>query len=298
MRLGVDLGGTKTEIAALDGAGRVAFRRRLPTPSDYEGVLARIAALVAEAEAAAGPAASVGIGAPGSIRPETGLLAGSNLACLNGRALDRDLAAALAPRPTALANDADCFALAEAAAGAGQGAASVFGAILGTGVGGGIVIGGRLHAGAGRAAGEWGHMPLPAPRDGERPGPLCHCGRRGCVEAWVSGPALAADHARATGRALAPPEIAAAAGQGDAPAAAALARHADRLARALGTLVTVLDPEVVVLGGGLSALPGLAERLAEALPPYAFAERPAARIAVAALGDSAGVLGAARLPSG
>ncbi|GMG82721.1 ROK family protein [Paralimibaculum aggregatum] len=298
-RLGVDLGGTKIEIAALDESGGAVLRRRVPSPggssaADYAAVIRTIAALVAGAEAELGPALGVGLGVPGSPSPATGLMRNANTTCLNGRPLAADLAAALG-RPVRLENDANCFALAEARAGAGQGADPVFGAILGTGTGGGVVIGGRLLGGASGIAGEWGHMPLPAPRDDERPGPGCYCGRRGCVETWVSGPGLARDHAATTGVRLSAAAIAAAARAGDAGAAASLARHLDRLARSFGPVVNILDPEVIVLGGGVSQLPGLAGRLEAALKPHVFSDAPAVRVLPAALGDSAGVIGAAWL---
>jgi fructokinase len=294
MRLGVDLGGTKTEILALGQAGAERLCRRVPTPAGYDAILACIAGLVAEAEAALGPARGVGIGIPGSIGPVSGVVRNANTTALNGRALESDLEAALG-RPVRIGNDADCFALAEAADGAGRGAGSVFGVILGTGVGGGVVIGGRLHRGANRIAGEWGHTPLPLPRDDERPGPVCHCRRRGCVETWLSGPGLAADHARATGARATAEQIAAAAEAGDPAARSTLARHLDRLGRALGPVANILDPEVIVLGGGLSNMAHLARDLPAALAPHVFSDSVATRIARHALGDSAGALGAARL---
>ncbi|MGF1445553.1 MAG: ROK family protein [Pikeienuella sp.] len=294
MRLGIDLGGSKIEIVALGPADDELHRARTATPQTYEGVLAAVAGLVTAAERVAGPAESLGIGVPGSIGPATGVMRGANATCLNGRPLDSDLSSSLG-RPVILENDANCFALAEAVAGAGCGAGSVFGVILGTGVGGGIVIDGRLLSGATRVAGEWGHTPLPLPTDAERPGPLCYCGRRGCVETWVSGPALARDHRDATGRALTPPEIAEAARRDDPAATATLWRHRERLGRALGPVVNILDPEVIVLGGGLSGLPGLAEGLPAALAPHVFSDQPATRVVRNRLGDSAGVLGAAWL---
>ncbi len=293
MRIGIDLGGSKIEAVALDAAGCEASRVRVPTPESLAGILAALGGLVAEAERALGAPARVGIGTPGSLRTD-GRLAGSNHPALNGRALDREIETALG-REIRLANDADCFALAEARMGAGAGADTVFGVILGTGVGGGIVVGGRPLSGPNRTAGEWGHTPLPLMRAEERRGPICHCGRQGCIETFVSGPNLARDHKLATGRLLDPPAIAAAAAGGDAAAQATLDRHLDRLARGLAGIVTVLDPDVVVLGGGLSLLPRLAERLLEAMAPYLFAEAPVTRIARATLGDSAGSLGAAWL---
>jgi len=297
IRAGIDLGGTKTEIAVLDPAGRVALRRRVPTPAGYDAIVACIRDLVTAAEAGTAPLARIGIGVPGSIGPVSGVMRGANSTVLNGRRFDRDLAAALA-RPVRLANDANCFALAEAVAGAARGARVVFGVILGTGVGGGIVIAGRPLIGCNAIAGEWGHMPLPVAGADEMPGPQCWCGRRGCVEAWLSGPALARDHARATGQESPAEAIAAAAMAGDGAAAATLARHLDRLARALAPVINILDPDAIVLGGGLSNLPGLAESLAQALGPHVFSDTLTTAVRRHALGDSAGAIGAAWLWSG
>lgn len=292
LRIGIDLGGSKIEVAALDAAARVLLRRRVPTPAgDYAATLAAIVALVRDAEAELGAAATVGIGTPGSEGGD-GLLRNSNSTCLNGRPLRADLEAALG-RPLRLANDANCFALAEAQAGAAQGAALVFGVILGTGVGGGIVVAGRVLAGANRIAGEWGHNPLPV-NDGLPP-PACYCGRQGCVETWLSGPGFAADHRRHGAAALRPEAIVAAAAAGDAAAQASLARYHERLARALATVINILDPEVVVLGGGMANLPDLAGEMTRRLPAHVFSPTLATRVVRHALGDSAGVLGAAGL---
>lgn len=294
LRFGVDLGGTKIEVAVLAG-GEVALRRRAATPDGYEATLDAIAGLLAEAERAVGARASaVGVGTPGSISPATGLIRNANSTRLNGRALDRDLQARLG-RPVRLANDADCFALAEARAGAARGAVSAFGVILGTGVGGGVVLGGRLLSGPNGIAGEWGHNALPRPGAEESPGPDCWCGRRGCIEVWLSGPGLAADHARRTGARLTAEEIAARSADGESAAADTLARHLDRLGRALAGAINVLDPEVVVLGGGLSNLPRLADRLPTAIRPHVFSDCFRTAVRRHALGDSAGVIGAAWL---
>ncbi|SOD90586.1 ROK family protein [Caenispirillum bisanense] len=294
MRLGVDLGGTKIEAIALAEDGAPRARRRTATPAgDYAATVRAVAALVTavEAEAGARPGgATVGIGIPGALSPATGLVKNANSTCLIGRPLDRDLAAALG-RPVRLANDADCFALSEATDGAGAGAASVFGVILGTGVGGGIVVGGRPLAGPNAIAGEWGHNPLPWPRDEERPGPACYCGRRGCIETFLSGPGLGADH----GQGLSGAEVAARAATGEPTAVAALDRYVDRLARALATVVNVLDPEVIVLGGGLSNLAVLYDRLPAALPAWVFSDTVRTRILPPVHGDSSGVRGAAWL---
>jgi fructokinase len=295
MRIGVDLGGTKIEAAALDAAGRVLLRRRVATPAgDYAATVAAIRDLVGAVEGALGRSGTVGVAMPGALAPAAGLVKNANSTCLNGRPLDRDLAAALG-RAVRLANDADCFALSEATDGAAASAATVFGAILGTGVGGGIVVRGRLLAGANAIAGEWGHNPLPWPLPEEWPGPPCWCGRTGCIETLLSGPGLAGDHRRATGRAATGEAIAAAAAAGDGAAAATLARYEDRLARALAGIINVLDPEIIVLGGGLSRL----ERLYEAVPRlwarHVFSDRVATRLVPPRHGDASGVRGAAWL---
>ena len=298
VRLGVDLGGTKIEIVALAADGAERVRTRVPTPrNDYDGTLDAVAALVAatERQLRIPPgSATVGVGTPGSLSRATGLLRGSNSVCLNGRPLQADLEVRLA-RPVRITNDANCFALSEAADGAGAGARVVFGVILGTGVGGGIVVDGRVQGGANAIAGEWGHNPLPWPRDDERPGPACWCGHAGCIETWLSGPGFAADHARTTGQALAAAQIAAAAGQGDAACAASLARYAERLARALAHVVNIVDPDVIVLGGGLSNVDELYAAVPAQWGRYVFSDRVETRLARHAHGDSSGVRGAARL---
>lgn len=295
IRIGVDLGGTKTEAVAMGTDGTVLARERTPSAADYRTVIESIRGLVAQVrQAAGGGAASVGVGHPGSINPRTGLVRNANSSHLNGRPLDRDLAEALG-QSVRCANDANCFALSEATDGAGAGAHCVFGVIAGTGVGGGIVMGGHLHEGAGLIAGEWGHTALPRPGPEEIPGPQCGCGRHGCVEAWCSGPALARDHERITGPIHTASEIAALAANGDIEAIATLDRHADRLARSLSTIVNILDPDVIVLGGGLSNLPGLAAHLENRLVPHVFSDEFRTRVAVNRHGDSSGVRGAAWL---
>jgi fructokinase len=296
MRIGVDLGGTKTEAVALGQAGEELARRRIETPpGGYDSIVVGIAELVAAVEAQAGARApAIGIGTPGSLSPATGLIRNSNTTVLNGRAFDRDLAAALG-RPVRLQNDANCFALAETMAGVAQGLDTVFGVILGTGVGGGIVSGGRILAGHNLIAGEWGHNRLPAASPSEFPGPPCYCGGNGCIETWCSGPAMTADHANATGEALDPPRIAARAAAGDVAAAATLERHLDRLARALAGVVNLLDPNAIVLGGGLSNLAGLCDRLPGAMRPHILSDVFETPILKNRLGDSAGVIGAAWL---
>jgi fructokinase len=295
MRIGIDVGGTKIEIVALDGADRVVLRRRVPTPAhSYAQILEAIHALVVVAERDLGMRASVGVGHPGVVSPASGLIKNANSTVLIGKPFGRDLEVLL-DRPLRLANDANCLALSEAFDGAAAGAHAVFGVIAGTGVGGGIAIDGVPLAGVNAIAGEWGHNPLPWPRPDELPGPPCYCGKRGCIETWLSGPGLAADFARVTGRALDAPQIVAASAAGDAEAAAALARHAERFARSLATVVNVLDPDVIVLGGGLSNVPGLCSEIVELWTDYVFSDVVATRVVTALHGDSSGVLGAARL---
>lgn len=294
-RIGVDLGGTKIEAIALDAGGTERFRRRLPTPrDDYDATLDTIATLVREAEVAIGARATVGVGTPGSISRATGLLRGSNSVCLNGRPIREDLARRLG-REVRITNDANCFALSEATDGAGAGADVVFGVILGTGVGAGIVVAGRVLDGPNGIAGEWGHNPLPWPRDDERPGATCFCGRAGCIETFLAGPGLARDHARVAGETLDAHAIAARAAAGDAACEATLARYEERLARALAQVINLLDPDVVVLGGGLSNL----DRLYTAVPrlwgPWVFSDRVDTRLVRHRHGDSSGVRGAAWL---
>jgi fructokinase len=286
MRLGIDLGGTKTEIAALEGP-REVLRRRVPTPRDYDGTITAIATLVAES----GIDAPVGIGIPGT-ETAAGLVKNANSTWLNGRPLRADLEAALG-RKVRLANDANCFALSEAADGAGAGARVVFGVIAGTGVGGGVVVEGKVIGGAHGVGGEWGHIPLPAPSVQEvNDAPLCYCGKRGCMEVWCSGPGLAAEFARVTGRTLSAEEIAASA---EPEAVAAMTRQIDRLARGLATVVNILDPDVIVLGGGLSNIARLYDELPPLVERYGFTLGGPPRIVKNRHGDSSGVRGAAWL---
>ncbi|HEX4885405.1 MAG TPA: ROK family protein [Casimicrobiaceae bacterium] len=298
VRLGVDLGGTKIEIAALDAGGAERLRRRIATPAgDYAATLDAVAALVREAEATLGVApgsATVGVGTPGSLSRVTGLLRNSNSVCLNGRPIVADLEARL-HRRIAVANDANCFALSEARDGAGRGERVVFGAILGTGVGGGWVVHGTVLDGPNGIAGEWGHNPLPWPRDDERPGAACYCGRSGCIETFLSGPGLARDHALATGEQRDADVIVAAAREGDARAEATLARYEERLARALAHVINVIDPDVIVLGGGLSNIARLYDRVPLLWSPYVFSDRVDTRLRRHVHGDSSGVRGAAWL---
>ncbi len=296
MRIGVDLGGTKTELVALDDAGRVCLRQREPTPAgDYAATVALITAMVLDAERQLQVRATVGLGVPGSVSPLTGCMRNANSTCLNDRPFRQDLEAALG-RAVCLANDADCFALSEATDGAGTGAPVVFGVILGTGVGGGIVVGGKLLAGACGVAGEWGHNPLPHGPDTEGIAPpSCYCGRRGCIEAWLSGPGLAADHARTNGEALGPEHIVSRAAAGDAACEATLVRHETRLARALAGVINLLDPHVIVLGGGLSRLDRLYRNVPRLWTPHVFSDHIATRLCPPVHGDASGVRGAAWL---
>jgi fructokinase len=295
LRIGIDLGGTKIEIAALDRDGRELLRRRVATPAhDYEAIVGAIAGLVAEAERELGARGTVGVGTPGALSRATGVLRNANTACLNGRALHADLARALG-REVRIANDANCFALSEAIDGSGRDAAVVFGVILGTGVGGGVVVERRAVEGRNAIAGEWGHNPLPWPQPAELPGPPCYCGKRGCIETFLSGPGWTADFERATGRRLDAAELAAEAERGEPDASEALDRYLDRLARSLAVVINVLDPDVVVLGGGVSRIDRLQHELPRRLPGYVFSDRVDTRIARALHGDSGGVRGAARL---
>ena len=294
MRIGIDLGGTKIEAIALDPDGRERYRRRVPSPrDDYRGTIEAVAGLVADAEAQAGPA-SVGIGMPGAISPATGLVKNANSTWLNGQPLAEDLTARLG-RPLRLANDANCLAVSEAADGAGAGCAVVFGVIVGTGTGGGIAVNGRPIVGANAIAGEWGHNPMPWPEPDEWPGPPCYCGRTGCIETFLSGPGLARDHRTLTGVTLDAAAIAARAAAGDAGAGATLARYESRLARALASVINIVDPDVIVLGGGVSNIERLYARIPALWEPFVFSDRVATRLARAVHGDSSGVRGAAWL---
>ncbi|HEX3952193.1 MAG TPA: ROK family protein [Stellaceae bacterium] len=294
-RIGIDLGGTKIEAVALDAAGLVRARRRVATPAgDYPGTIATLAGLVDAIEREIGAPATIGVGMPGTIVAATGLVKNANSTCLNGQPLGRDADAAIG-RPVRFANDANCFALSEAIDGAAAGCKTVFGVILGTGVGGGIVIDGRPLVGANAIAGEWGHNPLPAPQAGESPGPACFCGRTGCIETFLSGPGLAADHRRHGGEALDGPEIVAGAAAGRPDCRSTLARYADRLARSLAVIVNILDPDAIVLGGGLSAVTSLYEDVPVLWRPHILSEEIATRLLPPRHGDSSGVRGAAWL---
>ena len=295
LRLGIDLGGTKIEIVALDEDGRERLRRRVATPQgDYRATVGTVAALVEEVENELHQRGTVGIGMPGAESRVSGLIKNANSTCLIGQPLKRDLQTLL-QREVRLANDANCFALSEAVDGAAAGAEIVFGVIIGTGCGAGVVVNGRVLTGANAIAGEWGHNPLPWPLDQERPGPACYCGRYGCLETWLSGPGLARDFLAATGKNLPAQAIAAGAQQGDTDCQAALARHEDRLARGLAHVINVLDPDVIVLGGGLSNIPSLYENVPRLWGRYVFSDHVATRLAAPVHGDSGGVRGAAWL---
>ncbi len=295
IRIGIDLGGTKTEIAALDESGRVVARRRAATPrGSYKETLKAVADLVERVEIELGCRASVGMGTPGSLSRTTGLLRNSNSVCLNNKPLLQDMERLLG-RPVRMANDANCLVLSEAADGAGSSAPVVFGVILGTGVGGAIAVEGRVLTGANAIAGEWGHNPLPWPRDEERPGSPCYCGRKGCIETFISGPAMTADHQAATGKILAPPEIASLAEAGDRQCRETMERYTGRLARALALVINIVDPDVIVLGGGLSNMERLYTEVPALWGEYVFSDRVDTRLVPAQHGDSSGVLGAARL---
>jgi len=295
VRIGVDLGGTKIEAAAFDREGALRERRRVATPrEDYEATLRAIAELVTGIERALGSGGSVGVGMPGAISPASGLVKNANSTWLNGRPLSEDLERLLG-RPVRFANDANCFALSEASDGAGAGAGAVFGVIVGTGTGGGLVVRGRIWSGANAVAGEWGHNPLPWPQAGEWPGPPCYCGRSGCIETFLSGPGLARDHREAGGERLDPAAIVARAAAGDAAAEAALRRYEARMARAFASVINVLDPDVIVLGGGLSNLSRLYESVPRLWGPWVFSDRVDTRLLPPFHGDSSGVRGAAWL---
>jgi fructokinase len=291
-RIGIDLGGTKTEILLLAPGGETLLRRRIGTPQGYAQTLQAITTLVTQAEAETGTSCTVGVGIPGCISPATGLVKNANSMALNGHAFDQDLAAFL-NRPIRVANDANCFALSEATDGAGKGCEIVFGIILGTGCGAGIVVNGKILEGRHRLAGEFGHTPLPWPTQYEMPLKPCWCGQSGCLETYLSGPGLAQDCDGPAARDAT--QIPARAAQGDSAATAALTRHANRLARALATLTNILDPDAIILGGGLSNLPNLAESLPALMRPYIFTDTCLPNILHNQHGDSSGVRGAAWL---
>jgi len=295
VRIGIDLGGTKIEGLALSDDGRELRRQRIQTPrGSYDETLRAMASLVHTLEADDGSAATVGVAMPGTISPATGLVKNANSTWLNGQPLADDLPRLL-ERPVRFANDANCFALSEATDGAAAHAQVVFGVIVGTGTGGGIVVNGRVVAGANAIAGEWGHNALPLPRKDERPGPACYCGRHGCIETYLSGPGLERDYRESGGAPLTALEIVDRARSGDGLARASLDRYVDRMARGLASIINVLDPDVIVVGGGLSNIDYLYEAVPQRWAPYIFSDRVTTRLVRALHGDSSGVRGAAWL---
>ena len=292
---GIDLGGTKIEILALDESGRERLRKRVATPAgDYAATVAAITALVHDAERELGETGSVGIATPGAVSRLTGRIKNANSTCLNGKPLVDDLQRVL-QREIRIENDANCFALSEATDGAAAGAAVVFGVILGTGVGGGIVVHGRTLVGANAIAGEWGHNPLPWPDDDERPGNACYCGRAGCIETWLSGPGLAQNFFQFDGRRLDAAAIAQAAAGGDARAEVAMAAYEERLAKSLASVINLLDPDVIVLGGGLSNLARLYRNVPTRWGRYLFSDAVVTQLVPPRYGDASGARGAAWL---
>ncbi len=300
MFIGIDMGGTKIEAVALAAEGQEIVRKRIASPRhDYEKSLIAVHDLACQVAREAGARslseAEIGVGIPGSLSPATGLVRNANSTWLNGRALGGDLEK-LFGKPLHIENDANCFALSEAADGAGKGYHSVFGIILGTGVGGGLVLDGKLVGGANRIAGEWGHNQLPWPRDDETPGPSCYCGKKGCIETFLSGPALEKEFCRLTGRSLRMPEIVSEAETGNEPAAQLLDLYIDRLARALAMVINVIDPEIIVFGGGISNIDAVIRGTREKLPRWVFSDCFLTELTRNHFGDSSGVRGAARLP--
>ena len=295
IRIGVDLGGTKTEVVALGEGGEELLRRRVPTPrDDYQAVLRTIANLIRDTESALGQQGAIGVGAPGAISRVTGLLRNSNSITLNGRPLLADLRATLG-RPLRMMNDANCFALSEATDGAAAGAACVFGVIVGPGTGGGIVVNGQVLKGSNAIAGEWGHNPLPWPGCDELPGPPCYCGRKGCIETFLSGPGMSRDHQRVTGESIEPAVIAWRAAAGAAACEDTLRRYEDRMARSLAHVINLLDPDVIVLGGGMSNISRLYETVPRLWLKYIFSDAVGTKLVPPQHGDSSGVRGAALL---
>jgi fructokinase len=295
LRIGIDLGGTKIEAIALDDDGTILLRRRVSTPTgNYAAILETVADLVVSTEKRLGRTGTVGIASPGAISTKTGLIKNSNTVALNGKPLDRDLAIRLR-RSIRLENDANCLALSEAADGAGAGARVVFGVILGTGVGGGLVVNRQVLPGRNKIAGEWGHNPLPWPRRNESPGVPCYCGKSGCIETFLSGSGLSREYRLCTGQSLTAEAIVQAAQAGDSAARECLNLFQERLARALAAVINIVDPDVIVLGGGLSNIPNLCPGIAARLADHAFSDVVDTPVACAAHGDSSGVRGAAWL---
>jgi fructokinase len=294
MRIGVDVGGTKIEAVALDDTGLLVARHRVETMRDYDGTIADVVGLVNRLETETGQHCSVGVGIPGTVERSNGLVKNANSTWLNGRPVDRDLCEALG-REVRVANDANCFVVSEATDGAAAGAGVVFGVILGTGCGGGVALSGRVHAGPNGVGGEWGHNPLPWPSEDEVPGWPCYCGKTGCLETWISGTGLMADYERHSGKALKGQEIVAASEAGDQDALTALERLENRIARGLATVVNVLDPDAIVIGGGVSRIDRIYGGISRQLPQYVFGGRCVTPVLKAVHGDSSGVRGAAWL---
>jgi fructokinase len=295
MRIGIDLGGTKIEAIALDEAGNTLVRRRIPTPQgEYAATIKAIVDLVTSIERYLERVGSVGVGIPGAISPATGLVKNANSTCLIGNPLQQHLAEALS-REVRVANDANCFAISEATDGAARGAETVFGVIVGTGTGGGVVVAGHPLTGPNAIAGEWGHNPLPWPRKEELPGKECYCGKRGCIETWLSGPGFAQSYAQATGKMVSAEEIVILALQGERTAEQVLQDYEDRMARALASMINVLDPDVIVLGGGMSNIERLYRNVPRVWGEYVFSDQVATRLVPPLHGDSSGVRGAAWL---
>lgn len=295
MRYGVDLGGTKTEIIALNEKGEIVFRKRRPTPrGNYQDIIQNIKTLVEEADHTIGETGTVGVGIPGVVSPKTGVVKNANTTELMGHPIDKDLEA-LIDRPVRTANDANCFALSEATDGAAAGADSVFGIILGTGVGGGIVINGRIHVGSNAVGGEWGHSPLPWANQTEHPGPNCYCGKKGCIETFLSGPGLSQFHNAVGADGPSAEEIVKLAGEGDAAAEKTLTIFERRLAKALASIINILDPEIIVCGGGLSNLERIYSNVPRLWMEYAFSDSLDTKFVQAKYGDSSGARGAAWL---
>ena len=293
LRIGIDLGGTKIAGIVLDAAGAEVCRERLPTPQgDYQQTLQVLAGLVTRLEDKAGQPCSVGIGMPGSVSRASGLIKNSNSVCLNGQPMHSDLETLL-DRPVRFANDADCFALSEATDGAAAGAAVVFGVIIGTGTGGGLVVNQQLVSGPNGITGEWGHNPLPSPQPEELPGPACYCGRYGCIETWLSGTGLARDHQQSHGVAMEAVAVAQRAELGDTRAASTMQRYMERMARGLAGVINIIDPDVIVLGGGVSNFKRLYEGVPSRWGEYVFSDSVATRLVAAQHGDASGVRGAA-----
>ena len=294
MRIGIDLGGTKIAGVLLAPDGRVLAEDRIATPSTSEEIIASIAVLVERLERVVGVSCSVGVGTPGALSPRSGLLRNSNTQCLNGLALDSLLSSAL-QRSVRIANDANCFALSEAVDGAARAGRVVFGVIVGTGTGGGLVVDKKVLPGRHAIAGEWGHNPLPWPEDDERPGAACYCGKHGCIETWLAGPSLSRDHFTPTQERFPAEVIASRAEAGELAARATLARYADRMARALASVINIVDPDIIVLGGGVSNIEALYPLVREALPRWVFSDYVDVPLVRATHGDASGVRGAAWL---